>query len=88
MLAKSGRLQISIPISQWIQEVLQRPGLQLLGFTPEIAVESVNLPAPMHKDPADRIIVASARVERLALVTRDKDILDFARLTGLAHMQA
>jgi PIN domain nuclease of toxin-antitoxin system len=42
----------------------------------------------MHKDPADRIHVASARVERLTLITSDKAVLKFAKTTGLAHLRA
>ena len=82
------RLTLQTSVERWIEDALAVSGLQLLSFTPRIAIESVNLPEPMHKDPSDRILVASARVERLTLVTSDKDVLDFAKITGLAHLRA
>jgi PIN domain nuclease of toxin-antitoxin system len=88
MLVRQGRLALHTSVGRWTEEVLQKPGLHLLPFSTEIAIESVNLPEPMHKDPADRILVASARVERLTLVTRDQQILDFAKLTKLSVLQA
>lgn len=88
MLVKRGRIRLDVSIEQWVREALSKPGISLLDFSADIAIDAANLPEPMHKDPADRIIVASARVERLMLVTRDKEILQFARLAGLAHMQA
>jgi PIN domain nuclease of toxin-antitoxin system len=48
-------------------------------LTPEIAVESSRLPGPFHNDPIDRILAATARIEGLILVTRDRAILDYAR---------
>ncbi len=88
MLVKQNKLALHTNVGRWVEEALAKPGINLLSFTPEIAIESVNLPEPMHKDPADRILVASARVERLTLVTRDREILDFAKLTKLAVLQA
>ncbi len=75
-------------VHSWIKEALGKPGLNLLPFTPEIAIESVNLPEPMHKDASDRILVASARIAGLVLVTRDKEILAFANATKLKCLQA
>jgi PIN domain nuclease of toxin-antitoxin system len=88
MLVKKGRLSLHTSVRSWTDEALSKPGLNLLSFTPEIAIESVNLPEPIHKDPSDRILIASARVERLTLVTRDHDVLDFAVRTKLAHLRA
>ena len=70
------------------EEAIHLSGLNLLALTPEIAIESVALPEPMHKDPADRILVASARVERLTLVTRDRELLAYAKATTLSVMEA
>jgi len=60
----------------------------LLAYSPAIAIESVNILKPMHKDPSDCMIVASARIERMTLVTADKAVLAFARTSGLAHLRA
>ncbi len=88
LLARLGRLSFSHTVTHWVSEALSKPGIQLLPFTPEIAIASVDLPEPIHKDPSDRILVASARVERLTLVTRDRDILTFAKSIKLACLQA
>jgi PIN domain nuclease of toxin-antitoxin system len=87
-LVRLNRLTLNTNVTDWVENALTLPGVQLLPFTTQIAIDSVNLPAPMHKDPADRILVASARVERLTLVTRDRDILTYAKATKLACIQA
>ena len=88
LLVRKQRLELHGPVERWAQDALNKPGIQLLPFTPRIAIESVNLPDSMNKDPADRILVASARVERLTLVTRDKDMLAFAKRTRLSFLHA
>ena len=88
LLVKLGRVSVQPNIHSWIKDALAQPGLHLLPFTPEIAIESVNLPESMHKDPSDRILVASARIAGLVLVTRDKEILAFANMTKLKCLQA
>lgn len=88
LLVRLGRLSLSTGVDHWTRNALSKPGIQLLPLTPEIAIQSVDLPEPMHKDPADRILVASARVERLTLVTRDQDILAFAKSIKLTCIQA
>ncbi|MHB8301972.1 MAG: type II toxin-antitoxin system VapC family toxin [Acidobacteriaceae bacterium] len=87
MLTTKKRLQFDRPVRQWVEEALEKPGLQLLPFTTDIAIEAALLPEPMRKDPADRMIVASARVERLALVTCDKPMLSFAKSIGVECIQ-
>jgi PIN domain nuclease of toxin-antitoxin system len=87
-LVRLGRLALQPTVAGWTRAALSLPGFNLLQLTPEIAIDSVDLPDPMHKDPADRILVASARVEGLTIVTRDKSILDFAVATNLNHLQA
>lgn len=88
MLVKRGRLSLNTSVHRWTEEALSKPGINLLPFSPEIAIESVNLPEPIHKDPADRILIASARVETMTLVTRDVEVLEFAARTKLAHLRA
>jgi PIN domain nuclease of toxin-antitoxin system len=88
LLVRQKKVTLHASVERWTSEALAVAGLQLLPFSPQIAIESVNLPEPMHKDPADRILVASARVERLTLVTADKTILSFAKKTRLAYLRA
>src|SRR5665213_27582 len=85
LLVKKGRLDLPITIDRWVERALEIPGIQLLPFTPEIAIASVQLPDALNKDPSDRILVASARIEGLILMTRDKAILRFARKTSLPY---
>lgn len=88
MLEQARYVELDGGIHRWIEQALSKPGIALLPLSPEIAIESVRLPSPMHKDPADRILVASARVDALTLVTSDKAILAFAKATKLAHLRA
>ena len=88
MLERAGKIELQGGVERWTTEALSKPGISLLPFSPEIAIESVHLSEPMHKDPADRILVASARVEGLTLVTSDKAVLNFAKSTKLPHLRA
>lgn len=85
MLEAKGRLTLSRPVDEWVRSALRAPGAQLLGLTPEIAVESTRLPGSPAGDPADRILIASARVAGARLTTRDRLILGYA---GDGHVAA
>ena len=86
LLEAKGRLALRRPCLEWVRTALARSGVALAPITPEIAVESHRLPGGFHADPADRLIVATARVESAVLVTRDRLILDYAR--GGVHLSA
>ena len=73
-LVEYGRLKLSDPVAVWMQQALGYPGIQVLPLAPEIAIESAHLPPPFHKDPADQIIVATARIYDCPLVTCDVKI--------------
>ena len=60
-LVENGRLKLQCPVEEWIEQALAYPGVQLLQLTPGIAVESTQFPGSFHRDPADQIIVATAR---------------------------
>ncbi len=76
MLVAKNRITITKPLNQWVKEVLAQPGMNLYSLTPEIAIESSFLPGSFHGDPADRIIVATARIGDLTLLTRDSKIIN------------
>jgi PIN domain nuclease of toxin-antitoxin system len=78
MLEAKGRISLSRPVEEWVRSALRAPGTRLLPLTPEIAVESTRLPGSAHGDPADRILIAAARVVGGRLATRDRTILDYA----------
>ena len=70
-LVERGRLQLAVPVDQWLTQALQPP-VQLLPLSAEVAVESTRLPGTFHRDPADQLIVATARVYDCPLVTLDR----------------
>lgn len=76
-LVERGRLNLPCPIDEWFTQALAYPGMQLLELTPKICVESTQLPGDFHRDPADQIIVATARVYGCPLVTMDSKILNY-----------
>ena len=76
-LSEYGRLALPVGLSEWFQAALRYPGISLLGLTPEVAIESTSLPGGFHRDPADQIIVATARVHHCSLVTSDDKIAGY-----------
>ncbi len=88
MLDQKGRLSLGKDVSVWIKEALDLPGVQLTPFLPSIAVDSVRLPAAAPADPADRIIIASARHLGVGLLSADKPILRYGRAGYVAVQDA
>ena len=87
LLASRGRIALGRPLGQWITGAVSAPGLSIEPLLPQIAVEGCSLPDAFHRDPADRLIVATARVANATLMTRDRRILDYAdrgHLTAIA----
>lgn len=80
MLVQKGRLTLSSDVAQWIDEALALPAIELAPLLPQIAIDSTRLPGEFHADPADRIIVATARFHRIPLVTADQAILEYGEL--------
>ncbi len=76
-LVEYGRLDLPISVGEWLNQALAYPGMRLLELTPQIAVESTQLPGSFHRDPADQIIVATTRVYDCPLVTLDGEILAY-----------
>ena len=76
-LAERGRLTLPCPVLEWLQQALSYPGVRLIELSPRISAESAQLPGEFHRDPADQIIVATARVLDVPLVTMDSKILGY-----------
>jgi PIN domain nuclease of toxin-antitoxin system len=76
-LVERGRLELSTTVEHWIEQALAYPGVELLELTPRIAVESTQLPGEFHRDPADQMLVATARVYDIPLLTADSKLLDY-----------
>lgn len=76
-LVNQGRLVLPKPLNEWFSIALAEEGILLIPITPEIAIESYSLPGEFHKDPADRIIVATTRTYDCSLMTNDGNILTY-----------
>ena len=79
-LVERRRLELSCPLKEWFDKALSYPGVRLLQLTPEIAIESTRLPGEFHRDPADQIIVATARLYDCYLLTSDDKILKYPKV--------
>jgi PIN domain nuclease of toxin-antitoxin system len=82
-LVQYGRLELACPLEEWMEQALAYPGVHLLELTPRIAIESTKLPGSFHRDPADQIIVATARVYAIPLLTVDSRILQYPHVRTL-----
>lgn len=80
-----GRLTLGVSIEDWVERSTNDGGLKLLPLTPTILIESTRLPDSPHKDPGDRMIMATALEYDLTLVTRDDKILAYA---AMGHVTA
>ena len=80
LLVKKKRLELSMDVADWIAKSENLPFIQFIPVSNSIAVKSVNLPPPLHPDPADRIIIATALSAGAPIVTKDKNISDYAHV--------
>jgi PIN domain nuclease of toxin-antitoxin system len=77
LLAAKGRLTFLRHPNAWFRLFLGNSGVRLTPLTPEVAIESSFLPR-LHSDPADRLLIATARALGVPIVTRDRRILAYA----------
>ena len=77
MLIEKGRLILGMDIESWLKEVAAIEGVRFMPVDNEIVIKSTKLPGEFHKDPADRIIVATARKLAVPLVTADEKLIDY-----------
>jgi len=83
MLEKRGRLKLTMSVRDWIAKSEMLPYIQFIPVSTHIAVESVGLPGSFHDNPADRIIVATARSMNAVLITKDDKILKYSHVKTL-----
>lgn len=83
MLEARGRLRLALEIDEWIGQALAAPGTQLVPLSLEIAVDSSRLPGDPVGDPADRLLIATARRIGATLVTCDERVLAYG---GSGHL--
>lgn len=83
-----GELVFGMALSEWFQLALPVNRVRVLELTPEIAIDATRLPAWSHKDPADQIIVATARLHGLKILTSDSKILKYRQVGSIASRKA
>lgn len=76
-----GRYSLAMPLDEWLELAVRAPGVTMLPLDRATLVLGAKL-TEMHGDPADRWLVATAKLRRLTLLTADTTILDFAAREG------
>ncbi|MDO9414604.1 MAG: type II toxin-antitoxin system VapC family toxin [Pararhizobium sp.] len=77
MLVSRGRLPSTRDALSWFNEFVTAGGIVVYPATPAVLIGAAYLPEPLHRDPMDRILIATAREHDLTIVTRDRAILNY-----------
>ncbi|WP_426122649.1 type II toxin-antitoxin system VapC family toxin [Pararhizobium sp. PWRC1-1] len=77
MLIAKRRLPTKRNALSWFADFVKDADVAVLDVTPQLLVESSFLPTPVHNDPTDRILIATAREYDLTIITRDRAILAY-----------
>lgn len=85
LLVARGRLTMIIKPQLWFERLLDLPNVRLADLSPDLLISSSFLPGEPPRDPADRIMAATAREHGYTLMTRDRLLLDYAEQ---GHIQA
>lgn len=80
--ASKGKLTLSPGVSAWIDRAARRPGFSFLPLDRTILLSSTQLSGAVHGDPADRMLIASAALSGVPLVTADRVIIEYATTEG------
>jgi PIN domain nuclease of toxin-antitoxin system len=83
MLVEREKLVLSMDVGSWLAAIAEIEAVRFMPLDVEVAVKSVDLPGEFHKDPADRMIVATARMLSAPLVTKDEKILTYAHVSTI-----
>ena len=78
-LEAARRIELELDVRVWVARALSFPGVRVSSLSPTIAIESTRLPGDIHRDPADRILIATARLRGASLVTADKRIIHYSK---------
>ena len=82
LLFDTGRIDLDIPVTAWIKRFLERPGIEAAPLSHGAASRSYQLPHLEHRDPADRLLIATAIELTCPLVTYDERIARFGKKHG------
>ena len=88
MLIEKQRLIVMLPLQEWIDQLVKMLKLHILPMTTQIVADSVQLPLGFHADPADQLIVATARCMKGTLITRDEKILAWSQMGFVKTLKA
>ena len=83
-----GELLFEMPLARWFELALPATWVRVLEITPAIAIDATRLPAWTHKDPGDQIVVATARLHGLKVLTSDSRILKYRHVASIASRKA
>ena len=83
LLIKKERLMLTMDTDSWLEKIENLPYVQFIPIDNKIAAKSVTLPGEFHNDPADRIIVATAREKGAFLITADERIKHYSHIQSL-----
>ncbi|BBP99335.1 twitching motility protein PilT [Burkholderia sp. SFA1] len=72
LLVRRGKIRLSMDVGDWIEKVNRIDGVSFVPVDNNIAIRSIDLPGEFHNDPADRLIVATARSLSAPIVTKDR----------------
>lgn len=86
MLASKNKISVYEPVRSLSQDIVDTDGLKVVDISVDIASESIFL-KDFHKDPADRIIVATTRVTSSTLITKDQEIIEWAQHGHIKYME-
>jgi len=82
-LVQKSRIDLNMPLERWVYNALDSSLICKINLDERVAIESTRLPGDFHNDPAEQILVATARVHRLTLVTADRKILTYSHVKTL-----
>jgi PIN domain nuclease of toxin-antitoxin system len=83
MMVIKKRISLKMPVAKWLSRAINETGLGVIEISPEIAIDACSLPGQFHKDPTDRLIVATARVNNLRLLTKDQKMLEYSHVDAI-----
>ena len=83
-LVQGRKLDLGMPLHDWVDRALFYKGVELLPLTVEIALEATELPGVFHRDPADQFLVATARLRGIPILTQDAQILRYDHVNTIS----
>lgn len=83
LLVKKERIKLAMDIDSWLEKLESLPRIQFIPIDNKIAAKSINLPGEFHNDPADRMIVMTAREKGAVLVTKDERIRKYPHIQSI-----